>query len=202
MSLWLAKHPLVLASQSAVRRNVLAAAGIPLEVLPATIDERGIAAAAELQDPGDIAALLAREKACAVAQHMPGRLVLGADQTLALGQRTFHKPADVAAGREQLRLLRGQTHILCAAIALARGTEIIFEYRGIAKLTMRDFSDDFLESYIAVAGTALTASVGAYQLETTGIHLFEHVDGDHFTILGLPLLRLFDFLRQDGHLAR
>jgi len=201
MSLWLARYPLVLASQSAVRRNVLAAAGIPLEVSPADIDERGITAAAGFQDPGDIASLLAREKARAVSQHMPGRLVLGADQTLALGQRAFHKPSDVAAAREQLKLLRGETHILCAAIALARGTDIVFEHRGIAKLTMRNFSDDFLESYIAVAGTALVASVGAYQLENTGIHLFEHIDGDHFTILGLPLLRLLDFLRQDGQLA-
>src|SRR5438067_1492504 len=151
MSLWLADHPLVLASQSAVRRDVLAAAGIPLDVSPADIDERGLTAAAGLDDPSDIAALLAREKARAVAQNRPGRLVLGADQTLALGQRAFHKPSDTAAAREQLKLLRGQTHILCAAIALARGPRIVFEHRGIARLTMRNFSDDFLESYIAVA---------------------------------------------------
>lgn len=201
MSLWLAPHPLVLASQSAVRRNVLTAAGIPLDVSPADIDERGITATAGLQDPEDTAALLAREKARAVATTMPGRLVLGADQTLALGRRAFHKPADAAAAREQLKLLRGRTHILCSAIALARGAEIVFEYRGIAKLTMRNFSDEFLESYIAVAGAALTASVGAYQLENNGIHLFEHIDGDHFTILGLPLLGLLDFLRRDGHLV-
>jgi len=201
MSLWIAAQPLVLASQSEVRRNVLSAAGIPLEVSPAAIDERGITVAAKLQDPGDVAALLAREKARAVALHMPSRLVLGADQTLALGQRALHKPADRSQAREQLKLLRGQTHTLCSAIALAQDNEIVFEHRGIAKLSMRNFSDEFLESYIAVAGSALTASVGAYQLENNGIHLFERIDGDHFTILGLPLLPLLDFLRMGRYLA-
>jgi septum formation protein len=201
MSLWIGKHPLVLASQSAVRRDVLSAAGIPLEICPADIDERGVTAAAALDDPADVAALLAREKARAVALQMPGRIVLGADQTLALGQLALHKPPNIAAARAQLKLLRGQTHVLCAAIAVVRGNDFIFEHRDIARLTMRGFSDDFLESYIAVAGTALTASVGAYQLENNGIHLFERIDGDHFTILGLPLLRLLDFLRHDGHLA-
>jgi septum formation protein len=201
MPLWLGAHPLVLASQSEVRRAILRAAGIPLDVSPADIDERAIAAAAGIEDPGEVAALLAREKARAVAMRMPGRLVLGADQTLALGQRMFSKPADVAAARAQLRLLRGQTHALHAALALVRDQEVVFEHRAIARLTMRDFSDGFLESYLAVAGSALTASVGAYQLEKTGVHLFERIDGDHFTILGLPLLRLLEFLRQDGCLA-
>jgi septum formation protein len=201
MSLWIGKQSLVLASQSAVRRNVLAAAGIPLDVFPADIDERGVTVAAGLQEPAEVAALLAREKACAVARQRPGRLVLGADQTLALGQRALHKPADIAAAREQLKLMRGTTHILCAAIALSRDGKVVFEHRDIARLTMRHFSDAFLEAYIGVAGSALTASVGAYQLENNGIHLFERIEGDHFTILGLPLLRLLEFLRQDGQLA-
>ena len=201
MPLWLGAHPLVLASQSEIRRAILRAAGIPLDVSPADIDERAIAAAAGIEDPGEVAALLAREKARAVAVRMPGRLVLGADQTLALGQRMFSKPADVAAARAQLKLLRGQTHALHAALALVRDHEVVFEHRAIARLTMRDFSDEFLESYLAAAGSALTASVGAYQLEKTGVHLFERIDGDHFAILGLPLLRLLEFLRQDGCLA-
>jgi septum formation protein len=196
MSLWRAAEPLVLASQSAVRRAVLEGAGIPLEMVPADIDERGIAARAGIDDPGEIATLLAREKARVIAARMPGRLVLGADQTLALGARAFSKPADLAAAREQLKALRGTTHALHAAIALARDSAIVFEHRAIALLTMRNFSDDFLDSYLAVAGLAVTTSVGAYQVERTGIQLFERIDGDHFTIMGLPLLPLLDFLRQ------
>ena len=201
MSLWRAAEPLVLASQSAVRRAVLEGAGIPLEVVPADIDERGIAAQAGLDDPGEIATLLAREKARAIAARMPGRLVLGADQTLALGARAFSKPPDLAAAREQLKALRGATHALHAAIALARDGAIVFEHRAVALLTMRDFSDDFLDSYLAVAGMAVTTSVGAYQVERTGIQLFERIDGDHFTIMGLPLLPLLEFLRQQKFLV-
>jgi septum formation protein len=201
MSLWRAAEPLVLASQSAVRRAVLEGAGIPLEVVPADIDERGIAARAGIDDPGEIATLLAREKARAIAARMPGRLVLGADQTLALGARAFSKPADLAAAREQLKALRGATHALHAAIALARDGVIVFEHRAVALLTMRDFSDDFLDSYLAVAGLAVITSVGAYQVERTGIQLFERIDGDHFTIMGLPLLPLLDALRQQKFLV-
>jgi nucleoside triphosphate pyrophosphatase len=201
MALWRSDRPLVLASQSGVRRAVLAAAGIPLEVAPADIDERGIAGRAGADDPGAIASLLAREKALAIAAGMPGRLVLGADQTLSLGNRIFNKPVDVAAAREQLKLLRGQTHALHAAIALARGGTVVFEHRAVALMTMRNFSDDFLEQYLAEAGAALTASVGAYQVEKVGIQLFERIEGDHFAIMGLPLLGLLQFLRQDGSLV-
>jgi septum formation protein len=201
MGLWLAKDPLVLASASEVRRGILAAAGIPLETVPAGIDERGIVNRSGLHAGDEIAALLAREKAFATAARIPDRLVLGADQTLALGTQVFSKPQDVAGARAQLRRLRGKTHALHAAIALARGGSLLFEERATARLTMRDFSDEFLEAYLAAAGAAVTASVGAYQLEKLGIHLFEEIAGDHFTILGLPLLRLLDFLRGDGFLA-
>jgi septum formation protein len=201
MASWRADKPLVLASQSAVRRMVLAEAGIPLEVKPADIDERGIAGCAGTDDPGEIASLLAREKARAIAAQMPGRLVLGADQTLSLGTRIFNKPADVAAARQQLKQLRGQTHALHAAIALACNDAIVFEHRAVALMTMRDFSDDFLERYLTEAGSALTASVGAYQVEKVGIQLFERIEGDHFAIMGLPLLVLLAFLRQDGCLV-
>ena len=151
--------------------------------------------------PGEIAALLAREKATAVAAQMPGRLVLGADQTLALGERLFTKPADLAAAREQLKTLRGKTHELHAAIAVARDGAIVFEHRDEARLTMRAFSDAFLDRYLEAAGHAVTASVGAYQVERSGIHLFERIEGSHFTILGLPLLPLLDFLRREGALS-
>jgi septum formation protein len=201
MGLWLAEKPLVLASRSESRRAVLSAAAIPVEVVPADIDERAIAAQAGMKSPGEIAVLLARAKACAVAGKLPGRLVLGADQTLALGTRLFTKPANLAAARDQLKSLRGQTHELHSALALARDGAVLFEHCEIARLAMRHFSDRFLESYIDTAGLAVTASVGGYQMESVGIQLFERSDGDHFTILGLPLLRLLQYLRRENCLA-
>jgi septum formation protein len=126
------------------------------------------------------------------------RPVLGADQTLACGDRRFSKPADRAAAAEQLRGLRGRTHELHSAIALVRDGEALFELVDTARLTMRDFSDRFLEDYLDMAGDAALASVGGYQLEGIGIHLFERVEGDYFTILGLPLLPLLAFLRRNG----
>jgi septum formation protein len=201
MGLWLAEQPLVLASRSESRRAVLAGAGIPVEVRPADIDERAIEAQAGLDSPGQIALLLARAKACAVAAKLPGRLVLGADQTLALGDRLFNKPADPAYARKQLESLRGRIHELHSAVVLASGPDVLFAHCEIAQLGMRDFSDRFLESYIATAGLAVTASVGGYQVEGIGIQLFERIDGDHFTILGLPLLKLLQHLRHVGCLA-
>ncbi len=200
MSLWLADKPLVLASKSASRRALLQGAGIPIEVLAADIDERGIEAKANLADPGAVAALLAREKALAVSVQHADRLVIGADQTLALGQRRFSKPADRTAAREQLKALRGQSHALHSAVAIMRDGKSVFEHCAVARLTMRAFSDGFLESYLDVAGDAVLASVGAYQVEGLGVQLFEHIEGDHSTILGLPLLPVLAALRRDGAL--
>lgn len=198
MALWLADRPLVLASKSASRRALLEAAGIPIEVRPAEIDERAVEEAAEAGTAAAVAALLAREKARAVAALMPGRLVLGADQTLVLGEQRFDKPVDRAAARAQLRTLAGRTHELHSAIAFVRDREVLCEEVRIARMTMRAFSGAFLEAYLDAAGPAVTASVGAYQLEGLGIHLFERVEADHFTILGLPLLPALDFLRRVG----
>jgi septum formation protein len=201
MGLWRAEQPLVLASRSASRRAVLAAAAIPVEALPADIDERAIEAQAGPKPPGEIALMLARAKACAVAGKLPGRLVLGADQTLALGERLFAKPADLATARDQLKSLRGRTHELHSGLVLVRDEVVLFEHCEIARLTMREFSDRFLESYLETVGLAVTASVGGYQVEGAGIQLFERIDGDHFTILGLPLLGLLQYLRREGCLA-
>ena len=201
MPLWLAGEPLVLASKSASRHAILRDAGIPVAVEPADIDERAIEQRRAEQDAGELAAVLAREKARVVAARRPGRLVLGADQTLALGERRFSKPADRAGARRQLAALRGQTHELHSAVALVRGSSVLFEHREVARLTMRSFSDPFLEAYLDAAGAAVTASVGAYQLEKVGIQLFERIEGDHFTILGLPVLPLLEFLRSAGWLA-
>jgi septum formation protein len=200
MSLW--RGPaLVLASKSQVRRTVLEAAGIPVESRPADIDERRIEAAAGLAGPGDVAQHLAQAKAAAVAAAVPDRLVLGADQTLSLAGRRFSKPADLEAARAQLAALRGRTHELHSGIALVRGRETLYRHVAVARLTMRDFSDAFLEAYLEAAGPAVSQSVGGYQLERIGIQLFQEVAGDHFTILGLPLLPLLAHLRQAGYLA-
>jgi septum formation protein len=199
---WLAPLTLVLASQSAVRRLLLQSAGIPLDIHPADIDERAIEDRQKDGAPADIAALLAREKALAVSAALPGRLVVGADQVLALGTQRFNKPPSRAAAADQLKTLRGRTHALHAAVAVARDGKILFAHGDIARLTMRDFSDAFLESYLASAGDSLTASVGAYALESVGVQLFSRIDGDYFTILGLPLIPLLDFLRGEGALQR
>ena len=202
MALWRATDPLVLASRSVPRRAMLEAAGIPLEVNPPDIDERSLEAVAGSLDPSGAAALLAREKARAVARQMPSRLVVGADQTLALGSRRFDKPRDRAAARDQLRALAGNVHRLHSAVAVVRDGAVLFEDVDSASLTMRPLSDAFLDHYVDVAGDAVLASVGAYQLERLGVHLFARVEGDHFTILGLPLLKLLEFLRREGSLAQ
>jgi septum formation protein len=198
MSLWLASEPLVLASRSAARRALLEAAGVPIELHPADLDERGLEAGAVSEAPIAIAALLARAKASVVARLHPGRLVLGADQTLALGAERFAKPVDRTAARAQLRALSGRTHELNSAIAFVQDAAVVFEYVDTAWLTMRSLSDRFLDLYLDAVGNAAAASVGAYQIEGPGIQLFEQVEGDYFTILGLPLLAALDFLRRRG----
>ena len=202
MPLWLAAHPLMLASKSTARRALLEAAGIPVEIVPADIDERAVEARAGFNDAAKVAALLAREKAKAVAQKHPDRMVLGADQTLALAHRRFSKAADRGAAREQLMALRGKTHTLHSAVAVVVAGDVVFQHVDAAHLTMRAFSDEFLDRYLDTAGDAATASVGGYQLEGAGIQLFERVEGDHSTVLGLPLLPLLDWLRRAGHLAK
>ena len=201
MPFWLADRPLVLASKSEIRRIMLSNTGIPVEIVPANIDERAVEQASPSRDPGAVATLLAREKARAIAAVRPVRLVLGADQTLALGAQRFTKPVDREAAREQLRTLRGKAHALHSAVALIQDDTVLYEHCAVARLTMRDFSDDFLETYLDVAGAAATASVGGYQLENVGITLFEKVEGDHFTILGLPMFPLLAEFRRMGAMA-
>lgn len=198
MSLWRG-DPLVLASKSEVRGNLLAAAAIPFAVDPARIDERAIEAANEKLSPPDAALLLAREKALEVARRRDG-VVLGADQTLALGERRYTKPVDLDSARLQLQSLGGQTHALHSAAAVARGGEILFETVSTARLTMRPLSEAFLDAYLSAAADRVTKSVGGYQLEGLGVHLFEKIDGDHFTVLGLPLLPLLAYFRKAGML--
>lgn len=200
MPLWLAAEPLLLASQSKVRHALLVAAGIPVEVLAADLDERAIETSTSSSEPGAIAALLAREKALAVGRAHPGRVVLGADQVLALDNKRFAKPPDRAAALVQFRALAGRVHALHSAVACVQGGAVIFEHVSVARLTMRTLSDEFLDAYLDAAGHAVTQSVGAYQLEGLGSQLFERVEGDYFAILGLPLLEVLHFLRQRGSL--
>ena len=200
MPLWIASQPLVLASKSDIRGKILAAAGLRFGIRPAQLDERAIEAKAGPLDAIAAAQLLARVKADSVARKHSGSLVLGADQTLEIGGERFSKPADRAQAVAQLRRLRGNTHALHSALALVQDGEVLFEWVDTARLTMRDFSDRFLDNYLDMAGEAALSSVGGYQLEGLGIHLFERVEGDHFTILGLPLLPLLSFLRRNGFL--
>lgn len=197
MTLWRGKHPLILASQSRARQLLLANAGIYFEAVAADIDERAVQQASGLSAPGEIAALLAREKALAVSMRQPGKYVVGADQTLALQDRLFSKPAGRVQAAEQLRDLAGRSHELHSAVAVARDGKIVFENTAIARMTMRQLSGTEIRTYLDEAGEAVTSSVGAYQLEGLGVHLFERIDGDHFTILGLPLLPLLAFLRSE-----
>jgi septum formation protein len=195
MTLWRGTHALILASQSTARQALLANAGIAFEAIPAGLDERAIRLASALSAPREIAALLAREKALFVSAKHPGRYVVGADQTLMLGGRLFSKPAGRAQAAAQLQALAGQAHELHSAAAVARDGEILFENVSIARMTMRRLDEAAISAYLDAAGEAVTTSVGAYQLEGMGVHLFERIEGDHFTILGLPLLPLLKFLR-------
>lgn len=194
---WRGDAPLILASGSTTRRQLLEAAGIPVEVIRPSVDERAIEAdfLAMGGPPSGVAAALAEAKALSVSPAEPGRIVLSADQMLICEGRPFHKPEDVAAARRQLALLAGRRHELTSAFVLARDGQIIGRGTSSAALVMRALTPAFIDLYIAQAGPAATASVGGYQLEGLGIHLFERVDGDHFTILGLPVLGLLAALR-------
>ncbi|MGA8227891.1 MAG: Maf family protein [Xanthobacteraceae bacterium] len=200
-SLWLASQPLLLASRSAARLAMIEAAGIPVEVAAADIDERAVEASAGVSDATQTAIMLAQAKARAVGSQRPGRIVVGADQTLALGQQRFDKPPDRAAAREQLRALAGRSHELHSAVAVVRDQGVVFSHVETARLTMRALSDRLIDTYLDAVGPQALSSVGAYQLEKIGVQLFERIEGDHFTILGLPLLALLAFLRRDGYLA-
>ena len=198
MTIWRGQHPLILASQSRARQMLLANAGVSFEAVPADIDERSVQKNPGVSAPGEIAGLLAREKACFVSSKNSGRYVVGADQTLALGSRLFSKPAGRAQAADQLRLLAGGTHELHSAVAVARDGKIVFSDVSVARMTMRRLDERAIEAYLDQAGQAVTTSVGAYQLEGLGVHLFERIEGDHFTILGLPLLPLLAFMRGEG----
>jgi septum formation protein len=201
MNIWLGRQKLILASQSRARKILLENAGLDFDALPADIDERAVQKDSGLSAPGEIASLLAREKALFTSRQKPGHYVVGADQTLALGRRMFSKPAGRTQAAEQLNLLAGQVHELHSAVSVARDGIILFADVSVARMTMRRLDRSEIEAYLDQAGEAVTTSVGAYQLEGLGVNLFERIEGDHFTILGLPLLSLLAFLRSEKLLA-
>lgn len=186
---------LILASTSASRRSLLAGAGLTFACEAAQIDERAIEAELADVSPETVALRLSEAKALEVSGRFPDAIVIGADQTLSLGRASFHKPASEAAARDQLQALRGQTHRLNAGIACALNGVVTYGHVAVADMTMRAFSDAFLDHYMTIAGKSVLSSVGCYQLEGPGIQLFERIEGDYFTILGLPLLPLLTYLR-------
>jgi septum formation protein len=191
---------LILASGSPTRAALLTQAGLIFERQAPEVDERAVEAALEGTEVGadDIAAILAEVKATEVSVAHTGAVVIGADQTLSLGDERLHKPADMEAARRQLLKLAGRSHQLHSAVVVAVDGEVVFRFVDTATLTMRPFSPAFVGHYLAVMGDRALASVGAYQVEGYGIQLFEKIEGDHFTILGLPLLPLLQHLRSRG----
>lgn len=191
---------LILASQSPFRRMLMENAGLAFETEAAAIDERAVETALSVHNPTPqaVAEALAIEKALDVARRRPGAFVIGSDQTLSLEGRVFHKPADMTEARSHLLAMSGRSHSLNCGIALVQDGETLWSHVSVAHLTMRPLSDTFVDRHLARVGARVLASVGAYQLEGEGVQLFERIDGDYFTILGLPLLPLLAKLRDLG----
>ncbi|AVX02840.1 maf-like protein [Maritalea myrionectae] len=191
------KNKIILASKSVYRQQLLRNAGVNFDVVAARVDERAIERDNQLSKLEQAArtAHLAAAKAFAVAQHHPDCFVIGADQTIMLGQMPLHKPRDMSHLREQLKMMRGKTHRLVSAAVIAKNNQILAETSETVKLTMRDFTDPEMEKVIDLAGETLLQCAGGYQLEGPSINLFEKIDGDYFTVLGLPLLPLLKALR-------
>jgi septum formation protein len=202
--LWQNPLPLVLASKSAARQALLSSAGLPFESIDAKIDERAIEASLLVQKAGatEVAAHLARAKALAVSALMPDHLVIGADQVLDLDGKLFAKPKDLAEAAQHLTLLSGHTHELHSAFCVVKGGKVLKEDVPVARLTGRILSPGFIEAYVTAAGPDLLASIGAGAIEGLGIHVLDRIEGDHSTIMGLPLIPLLAFLRDEGSLLR
>ncbi len=191
---------IILASGSPYRRKLLEGAGLDFTVVKPELDERAVEAplAGTGATPEDVAMVLAEAKATVVSQARPDALVIGSDQTLSLGEELFHKPVDMEGARRHLLKLSGRTHHLNSAVVLARNGEAVWRHVAVARMTMRPLEPGFVGRHLAAVGDVALTSVGAYQVEGQGIQLFETIDGDYFTIVGLPLLPLLAALRELG----
>lgn len=198
----MAEKKLILASSSPFRRALMANAGLDFTAVSADLDERALEAPLQKSGvtPDEVAQILAEAKAGDVSERHPGALVVGCDQTLSLGDRVFHKPADMEAARRHLLDLSGKTHQLNSAVVLVRDGETLWRHVSIARLTMRALSPGFVGRHLARVGDKALTSVGAYQIEGEGIQLFDRIEGDYFTIVGLPLLPLLAKLRDLGEI--
>ncbi len=190
----------MLGSTSPTRRKILENAGVHCTVKKPEVDEDQLKNLWKDEDISTFAPRLADAKALALSQSYPAHSVIGSDQTLILGSRVFNKSRTLTEARKCLLELRNKTHLLQSSVTVAKDGKILWSFTDRAKLTMRDFTENFLDDYIEAAGEGLLSSVGAYKLEGMGIQLFEKIEGDYFTILGLPLLPLLTYLRQSGHL--
>lgn len=190
--------PLVLASSSPFRRMLMENAGLSFQAHAADIDERRLEAGLEGASPDQVAAALALAKAEDVSRRFPGSLVIGSDQTMSLGDRVYHKPGSLSEARENLLSLSGKTHRLNSAVAIVRDGKSLWDHVAHADLSVRPLSEAFVDRYLARVGAMVFSSVGAYQLEGEGIQLFAKIEGDYFTILGLPMLPLLQKLREFG----
>ncbi|MFN7281392.1 Maf family protein [Brevundimonas sp.] len=192
---------LILASRSAARRAMLTGAGVRFNVVDAGVDEPAIKAAFGYDDPAALAVELAKAKALAVSRQEPGAWVLGSDQTLAFEGALVSKAPTLAAARDRLRTMRGRIHHLHSGAALARDGAVAWSGVDTAQMAMREFSDAFLDAYLDAEGEPVLAAVGAYRLEGMGSQLFDRVDGDYFTVLGMPLWAVLTELRRAGVIA-
>ena len=191
---------LILASKSASRQSLMTGAGLDFQAISADIDERAVEEPLLMQgaQPEDVARGLAEAKAVYVSACHPDAYVIGSDQTLSLGERIFHKPRDMAEAADHIRAFSGATHHLNCGVAVAHAGEVVWSDVSIARMTMRPISEDFLRRYLTMSGDAILQSVGAYQFEGPGVQLFDAIEGDYFTILGLPMLTLLTGLRNLG----
>ena len=199
---WLGDKPLVLASASTIRSSMLQQARIPHEVMPASIDERALQKQYGAVLPAELANILATEKSIAVSVECPGHYVLGADQLCVCADQILHKASGLEDLKQKLRYLRNREHTLISAATISIDGEVLARCQSEARLLVRDFSEEFLERYVAAGGVQLLQSSGGYMIEGDGVTLFDSIDGDLFTILGMPLIKILQALRVHGLMLR
>lgn len=191
---------IILASKSASRRAMLDAAGVVYQAIPGDVDERAMESEMDGKPPAEIALALARAKAAALSREYPGRIILGSDSLVSVGDKRFDKPADRAAAAQHLRYFSGRTMHLHSAAAIVRDDEIVWQHAALASLKVRELSDDFIEAYLQAEWPEVSFCVGVFRIEARGVQLFETIEGDQFTVLGMPLLPLLAALRDLGEM--